>query len=466
MADWRSYLAAQRERFLDEYLDYLRIPSVSALPEHAPDVARAARWVADRLTAAGIENARVIPTGGGGPPAGAIVYGEWLHAPGRPTALVYGHCDVQPVDPLDMWTSAPFEPRLDGNRRDGRVYARGASDNKGNFLPAVLAAEALLKTGGLPINLKFFVEGQEEIGSPQVPDVLAANRDLFACDVAISTDGGQAGSDPPALAVGCRGNTAVQIDVRGANSDLHSGSFGGMVRNPIDALAHLIVSMRGPHGRVLVEGFYDDVVELTDEDRAMVAAAGFDEAAVRRELDVPALFGEPGFSPLERVWARPTLELNGIWGGYQGEGTKTVLPAEAHAKITCRLVPNQDPARVRELIAAHVARHAPPGVTVTAGPGRVSEGARPYLTPRDHPALRAAEAVLTEVTGRAPYLARMGGTVPVYDLFKRTLGADSISFGFSVGDERIHAPDEFYRLASFDRAQRAHCLLLERLAAG
>jgi acetylornithine deacetylase/succinyl-diaminopimelate desuccinylase-like protein len=455
MPAWESYLAQHRNRFLEEYLDYLRIPSISAQDEHAGDVARAGQWVADRLTGIGIQNVEIMPTGGH-----PVVYGDWSGAPGKPTVLVYGHFDVQPVDPLALWTSPPFEPTI----REDRVYARGASDNKGNLFVALMAIEAMLKNGALPVNLKFLIEGQEEIGSPQLKPFVEANAGRFASDLVLSTDGGSGGADPPQVVTGCRGVTAMEVDVRGPNSDLHSGSFGGAVHNPVHALVRILDSMRSPDGRVLVEGFYDDV-EFTDDDRREIAAVPFDEAQFMQRLGIDALFGEPGYSPRERLWARPTLEINGIWGGYQGEGTKTVLPAEAHAKITCRLVPNQDPARIRDALAEHVRKHAPPGVTAIAHPGRVAEGARAYRMRADHPANRAAFEVLEKVRGQPPFFGRMGGTVPVYELLVHNLGVQCVSFGQGAGDERAHAPDEFFRFEAFDRGPRAYALLLERLSA-
>jgi acetylornithine deacetylase/succinyl-diaminopimelate desuccinylase-like protein len=453
MPTWQAYLEQNRSRIRDEYFDLLRIPSISALPEHAGDVQQAARWVANRLRAAGLENVEVLPTGGH-----PVVYADWRHAAGKPTILIYGHFDVQPVDPLNLWTNPPFEPTV----RDGRVYARGASDMKGNLVASIVGVEALLKTSGaLPVNLKFFLEGQEEIGSPQLPQFVAANKDRFACDLVVSGDGGQWAADQPSLGIATRGLAGVQIDVRGASTDLHSGLFGGAVQNPIHALVALLASMRGPDGKILVAGFYDDVVPLTADDRAKIAEIPFDEAAYKREVGVDALFGEAGYSPRERTWARPTLEVNGIWGGFQGEGIKTVLPNEAHAKITCRLVPNQDPARIAELLTRHVETHAPAGVKATARPlpGR----AKPYHLSADHPGNRAARDVLVELYGKEPYYIRSGGTIPVTELFRTHLGADTVSFGFGLDDEKFHAPDEFTRLASFDRAQHAYCMLLERL---
>lgn len=308
MAAWAEYLEQNQSRFRSELFDLLRIPSISALPEHAGDVRRAAGWTANRLRAAGIEGVEIMETGGH-----PVVYGEWLHAPGKPTILLYGHFDVQPVDPIDLWTTPPFEP----TERDGRLYARGVSDMKANLFLQIISLEAILKTTGkLPVNVKFFYEGQEEIGSPQIPTFLEANRARFAADLVISGDSGQWSEDQPELSVASRGLAALQIDVRGANSDLHSGLYGGAVQNPIHALVALLASMRGPDGRILVEGFYDGVVPLSDEDRARIAAIPFDEAAYKADLGVTELFGEAGYTPRERAWARPTLELNGIWGGF------------------------------------------------------------------------------------------------------------------------------------------------------
>ncbi len=453
MAVWETYLQTQQPRFVDELLEFLRIPSISALPQHAADVQRAAEWAARRLIAAGIEHVRVLPTGGH-----PVVYGDWLHAPGKPTILIYGHVDTQPADPLELWTTPPFEPTI----REGRVYARGASDNKGNIFLTIVAVEALLKTAGaLPVNVKFFIEGQEEIGSPQIPGFLAVHRDLFACDMVISSDSTQWAEDQPALWVGNRGLCALQIDVYGPASDLHSGVYGGAVQNPLHALVQVLGSMRSPDGRILVEGFYDDVAPLSEADRALIAQVPFDEQAYKAQIGVEELFGEPGYSTYERLWARPTLEINGIWGGFQGEGIKTVLPREAHAKITCRLAAHQDPDRVVAALIAHVEKHRARGVQTIAR--RLPGSAKPYLMPADHPGNRAAHAVLEELYGKPPFYVRTGATLPVSAMFLETLGAYTVSFGFGLEDEQFHAPNEFFRLASFERGQRAYCLLLERL---
>jgi acetylornithine deacetylase/succinyl-diaminopimelate desuccinylase-like protein len=453
MTTWQSYLDTNQDRFLAELLDFLHIPSISALPEHAPDVARAGEWVADRLRAAGVEGVRILPTGGH-----PVVYGEWLHAEGKPTVLIYGHFDTQPADPLELWTNPPFEPTV----HDGRVYARGATDDKGNMFAPILAVEALLNSeGALPLNVKFIFEGQEEIGSPQIPDFVAAHRDLLACDLALSADGGQWSETEPNTLIGLRGGCGVQIDVIGASSDLHSGVYGGAVQNPIHALVMILNSLRGADGRILVEGFYDSVAPLSDAERVQMAQAPFDVETYMEELGVEDLFGEAGYTPRERTWARPTLEINGIWGGFQGDGVKTVLPNAAHAKITCRLVPGQDPNRIPTLIAAHVERNTPPGVRATTT--RLGFAAFPYLMPADHPGNQAASAVLEALYGRPPYVVRTGGSIPICNIIREQLGAYTVNFAFGLDDERIHAPNEFFRLSSFTRGQTAYCALLHRL---
>lgn len=453
MSTWQSYLQENQSRYLDELFEFLRIPSISSLPENAADVQRAAEWVAERMRTAGIEGVRVMPTGGH-----AVVYGEWLHAGDKPTVMVYGHFDVQPVDPLDLWDSPPFEPVL----KDGRIYARGSNDDKGNMLLPIIAVEAMLQSAGtLPVNLKFFFEGQEEIGSPTLPNFIVANRELFACDLVISSDGGQLSEEEPALLVGLRGLAALQIDVQGPAYDLHSGMYGGAVQNPIHALAHLLDSMHKPDGAIAVEGFYDRVRPLTADDRAKIAAVPFDEAEFTGRISVQEEFGEPGYSARERTWARPTLEINGIWGGFQGAGTKTVLPAQAHAKITCRLVADQDPVEIGELIRAHVEQHTQPGVQVNVSV--LPNSSLAYLMPADHPGNVAARDVLVELYGREPYYVRSGGSIPVCTLFLNTLGVYTVNFAFALNDEKQHSPNEFFRLKSFELGQGAYCKLYERL---
>jgi len=454
MSHWKDYLQEHNDQHLEELLDFLRIPSISSLPENAGDVETAARWVAGRMESAGIEAVKVLPTGGH-----PVVYGEWLHAPGKPTVLIYGHFDTQPVDPLDLWETPPFEPAL----RDGRIYARGASDDKGNMFVPIVTAEAMLKTSGaLPVNVKFIFEGQEEIGSPQIPRFVAENRELLACDVILSADGGQWEGDKPCLVLGTRGLSAVFIDVQGPDHDLHSGTYGGTIANPIHALADIVSSLHDPDGRVTVEGFYDDVRDLSAEERAAMERVPFEKDGYLKGLGALDIMGEKGFNTWERAWARPTLEINGIYGGFQGAGVKTVLPSTAHAKVSCRLVPDQDPARIARQVTAHIRKIAPPGVRVRCEPAEA--GALPYLVPPDHPALEIAGSVLEDLYGTVPYRVRTGGTIPANGIFLESLGAYTIVFAFGQPDERQHSPNEFFRLSSLERAKNAYGIILERLA--
>ncbi len=454
MTTWNDYLAENHDRFLEELLDFIRIPSVSALPEYAADVQRAAQWVAARLTAAGAENVAVMPTGGH-----PVVYGDWLHAGNdKPTILLYGHFDVQPPDPLDQWETPAFEPTI----RNGRIYARGASDDKGGMITPILAVEALLQTESkLPVNVKFCFEGQEEIGSPQLNSFLAQHKEKFACDLVLSADGLLWAADQPMLVLGLKGLCALEIHVKGAKSDLHSGLHGGVLHNPIEALSQIVASLRTAAGKIAVAGFYDNVVELSAAERAEIAKVPRDDEVYRQELGIPGFFGEPGYTTQERNWIRPTLELNGIWGGFSGAGTKTVIPSEAHAKITCRLVADQDPNQVFEAIQAHVEQHTPPGVRATVTSMR--DGSRPYLMSADHPGNQIASEVLTELFGQEPYQVYVGGSIPISTYFLEHLGAYMVNFGWTVQDENLHAPNEFFRLENFKRGPIGYCKILKRL---
>lgn len=451
--DFIDYLKKHRNRFVDELVDFLKIPSISSLPEHGADVSSAGEWTAGRLREAGLENVVVLPTGGH-----PVVYGDWLHAPGRPTIMIYGHFDVQPVDPLEKWTNDPFNPTIDQDR----IYARGASDDKGNLLIPILAIEAMLKTEGrLPVNVKCLFEGQEEIGSPQLPEFIDDQADLLKCDLIISADGGQWEEDQPAILLGLRGLSAIQIDVQGAANDVHSGTYGGSFLNPIHALADIIHSMHDKAGGVAVAGFYDDVQTPSSWEREQMANVPYDEAAFIEQLGCPRTYGEPGFSTYERIWVRPTLEVNGMWGGFQGEGTKTVIPSLAHAKISCRLVPDQDPVKVTRLVQTHVETHSPKGVQVTVH--EVESGADPYIVPPDHAGNRAIFKVHQTLYNRDPYYIRMGGSIPICGILLKTLGAYTVNFAFGLKDENVHAPDEFFRLTSFDSGQRGYGMLLTEL---
>ena len=449
-----AYLDEHRDRRLASYLEFLRIPSISGLPAHAADCVAAAEWVAGQLRSMGVEHVEVSDTGGH-----PIVYGDWLHATGAPTAIVYGHYDVQPVDPIDEWETAPFEPFIRGDR----VVGRGAADDKGQIHIHLRATEALLATRGeLPINLKFVFEGEEESSSIHLDPWLEANRGRLAADLAVISDSGFFDGNLPAITVGLRGIAYVQIDVTGAPIDLHSGSYGGAVQNPVNALASIIAGLKGPDGRIRVPGFYDDVVALTELDRAAFAALPFDEVAYLASLAVPALFGEVGFTTLERRGARPTLDVNGIWGGFQGDGSKTIIPAHAHAKISCRLVADQDPVRVADLLEAYVLEIAPPGVRVAV---QRLGGGRPSLTPIAHPATKAAARALTATFGREPLYIREGGSIPVCASFESILGLPVVLLGFTPPDDNAHAPNESMALSNHETAIRTVARYWDELAA-
>jgi acetylornithine deacetylase/succinyl-diaminopimelate desuccinylase-like protein len=453
-ATWEEDLVKRGKERLEQYFELIRIPSVSALPEHQADIERAAAWVADRLRAIGVPDVEILPTDGK-----PLVWGRWHVSDDQPTALIYAHYDVQPPDPLDLWKSPPFEPTVRGDR----VYARGACDDKAGVIITLQAVEALARAHGKPpINLIFFYEGEEEIGSPAVPKLVASQRDRFACDFVLSADGSMAGPDLPSLTVGLKGLGGCQIDVRSSSTDLHSGMYGATVPNAVQALVQIAASLHASDGKVAVEDFYDKVRDLTTQERREIADFPFDEADFKNQAGVRDFWGEPGYSPLERVWTRPTLDFNGIWGGFQGAGSKTVTPAEAHIKITCRLVPDQDPAEIVDLIRQHVQTHCPDGVnaTVTPLPGR----AMPFAVDRGHPALVAAAKVLREIYGKDPVIERSGGTVPVAEVFQRELGADVIFFAFGLPGSQVHAPNEWFRLEDLTRGARAYCALLTELA--
>jgi acetylornithine deacetylase/succinyl-diaminopimelate desuccinylase-like protein len=447
-------LAASAERRLARYVDFLRIPSISGIPAHAPDCRRAAEWLAGELTAAGMEHAEVAETGGH-----PVVCADWLHAAGAPTVLLYAHYDVQPVDPLDEWELAPFEPLV----RDGRILARGASDDKSNVLIAVQAVEAILAVAGrLPVNLKLVFEGEEESSSVHLDAWLKANRERLAADAALVADSGFFAGNAPAITVALRGICAAEIHVRGPFQDVHSGVYGGTIENPVNALAAIIAALKGPDGRIRIPGFYDDVAPLTDVDRAAFAELPFDEEEYRASLGVPALVGESGFTTLERRGARPTLDVNGIWGGFAGEGSKTIIPATAHAKITCRLVASQDPERVFGLLRDQILRVAPPGVAVEVVH---IGGGHPTLTPIDHAATQAYARALEATFGRPPLYMREGGSIPVAASFASIVGLPVTVMGFMPPDGNFHAPNEWMDLANFEGGIRALARFFEEYAA-
>jgi len=449
-----AYFQQHRERHLAELISFLRIPSISAVPAHRSDVVGAAEWVADQLRGVGIRNVVIHET-----PGHPIVVGSWLEAPNAPTILVYGHYDVQPPDPLEKWVSPPFEPDF----REGRLYARGVSDDKGPMFQAIKAAEAWFAlTDRLPLNIKFLVEGEEEVSSPNLRPFVEAHGDLLAADLVVSADGAMWRATEPSITIAGRGICGLQVDLQTARTDLHSGRYGGGVPNALHALAELITTLHTPDGRVAVDGFYDQVRTLSAEERSQFAALPFDEEAYRRDLELTALTGEAGFSTLERLWARPTLDVNGMWGGYQGEGKKTVIPCEAHAKITCRLVAEQQPAEILAAVEAHLHRHTPEGARLTVV--QHQGGSLPYQMPSDLPALKAAGEVLADVMGARPVFVRMGGTLPAAEVFQTALGAYTLFFSFSAADEQYHAPNEFFRMDRFDAGLRAWATLWQRIA--
>jgi acetylornithine deacetylase/succinyl-diaminopimelate desuccinylase-like protein len=431
-----AHLKASHHRILAELIEFASIPSVSTDPAHAADMGKAAHWVASALAAAGPIAVRTIATSGN-----PVIYGEWLGAPGKLTVLVYGHYDVQPPDPLEKWHSPPFAPAL----RGGRLYARGVSDDKGPMLiPIEVAGAFFTVTGALPVNVKFMLEGEEEIGSPHLDAFIEQHKELLAADFVLSADGAMWRIDEPSLTVASRGLAGLELTLTGASKDLHSGRHGGGIANPLHAMAQLIASLHEPTGRVAVTGFYDRVVELTSAERAAIRALPFDEPAYLKQVGATSTFGEPGYSTLERQWARPTVEVNGMWGGYEGPGQKTVTPSEARAKITCRLVPDQDPGEIVALVTRHLESHVPAGTRLEVKPN--DHGARPAHIASDHFALKAADAALHAVYGVRPLIVRMGGTVPISELFQRHMSLDTVFFSFSTADEDYHAPNEFFRV--------------------
>ena len=448
-----AYLDAHRADFEEQLKALLRIPSVSAQPAHDADTRRAAGFVRDDLAALGLR-AELVETKGH-----PIVYAEGPAVPGKPTVLIYGHYDVQPPEPLEPWLSPPFEPTV----RDGNLYARGATDDKGQMFTHVKAAEAWIKAGGgLPVNVKFLIEGEEEVGGANLEVYVAENRERLRCDYAVISDTSQFAPGKPAITYGLKGLAYFELRVRGANRDLHSGTFGGAVQNPLNALATVLAGMKGPDGRVTIEGFYDAVRPLEDWERAEFARLPFSEAEFQADLGVPALFGEEGYTTLERKWARPTLDVNGLWGGYSGPGPKTVLPCHAGAKFSFRLVPDQDPKAVAALLRRHLEKHTPPGVTWEL---EEMHGAPAVLVNTDTPGVRAALRAVEAGFGTRPVLIREGGSIPVVGLLKTQLGVDTLLLGWGQNDDNLHGPNEKFSLADFHRGIKASAHLLAELAA-
>lgn len=444
MSDLEAYLQKESERHERELGEFLQIPSVSTESRYRDDVRRCAEWVAGHLEAAGVQDAEVVATDGH-----PIVLGEHRGDPSAPTVMLYGHYDVQPVDPEELWTSPPFQP----TRRDGRLYARGAVDDKGQVHMHIKALEALDRAGGgIPLNVKLVLEGEEEVGSRHLEAFLAANRERLDCDAVLISDTSMFAPDLPCITTGLRGIVYTELTFVGPKSDLHSGSYGGAVVNPANALCEVVARLKDDEGRVTVPGFYDSVKPIGDKERESLAKLPFDEESFRREVGAPALAGEAGYGALERIWFRPTLDVNGLLSGFTGEGAKTVLPSKAMAKVSMRLVPDQDPAAVVEAFERHVRALAPPGVEVEV---RRYHGGSPWAAEPDHPVFEAAEAALERAFGNPPAFIREGGSIPIVSLFEETFGCPILLVGFALPGSNVHAPDEWIDMSVYHRGIEA-----------
>jgi acetylornithine deacetylase/succinyl-diaminopimelate desuccinylase-like protein len=448
-----DFINTHRDRYLAELKQYLAIPSISALPEHAPDLQRCAEWTADQMRRIGLENVRLVDT-----PGNPVVYADWLHAPGAPTILFYGHYDVQPVDPLELWESPPFEATV----RDGEIYARGAADDKGQVFMHLKAIEAHLKQNGkLPVNIKLIIEGEEEVGSVNLDNFIKANKSLLAADVVVISDSAMFDRGVPSICYSLRGLVYFQIDLRGTKSDLHSGVFGGAVANPNMVLAQILAQMKDRGGRIKIPGFYDDVLPLTDDERAAWKRLPFNEKKYRKDLGAPKLFGESGYTTLERVWGRPTFEVNGLLGGFTGDGAKTVIPAISMAKVSMRLVPNQHPDTIARLFEAYLKKVAPKTVELKV---TRMHGGQPWITGYDTPYVQAAVRAIERGFGQSPVFCREGGSIPVVSTFQQELGLPSVLFGVGLPDENAHAPNERLDLSNFHNGIVASAILYEEIA--
>ncbi len=446
------YIDENRQRYLDELRQFLAIPSISTSPENKKDILRCADWVSEHLKNIGMHGIQIFPTKGH-----PIVYGEWLGAPGKPTVLFYGHYDVQPVDPIELWTSPPFEATVRGEN----LYARGAADDKGQVFIHFKAIEAFMRTAGsLPLNLKMIIEGEEEIGSDNLEDFVKAHKELLKADLIVISDTSMFAKGVPSVCYGLRGLAYMQVNLTGPNTDLHSGSFGGSVHNPIQALSEIIAQLHDKNGRVTIPGFYDDVRTLSKTERAAYKKLPWNDRQYAKQLGLGALYGEKGFTTLERLWARPTLECNGIWGGFTGEGAKTVLPSKASAKISMRLVPDQDSRTIAKLFERHIKRIAPKTVQIDI---QNLHGGEAVITPIDSPGVKAAVAALEKGFGKKPLYQREGGSIPIVVQFKQILGLDSVLLGFGLPDENSHAPNEFINLGNFYNGVRTVAHLFDEL---
>ncbi len=437
MQEWTAYQEKNKERFLNELLELLGIPSVSARSEHKEDMQKCAEAIEQRLQAAGADKTEIYKTEGH-----PIVYGEKIIDASRPTVLVYGHYDVQPPDPLKLWHSGPFDPVI----KDGKIYARGACDDKGQVYMHVKALETMMATNSLPTNVKFIIEGEEEIGSPNLGTFVKQNKELLKADVILISDTAMLSLDTPSMDVGVRGLSYIEIEVTGPNRDLHSGVYGGAVANPITILAKMIASLHDENNHITIPGFYDDVVESSDAERKLMAEAPFDENEYKDDLGIKELWGEKGYTTNERTGIRPTLEINGIWGGYIGEGAKTVLPSKAYAKISCRLVPNQKSGVITELLVNHLKQIAPPTVSVKI---KVDHGGEPYMTPIESKGYKAAAKAIETTFGKQPIPVRGGGSIPICSLFEQELGIKIIFMGFGLDSDNLHSPNEKFNLDNY-----------------
>jgi acetylornithine deacetylase/succinyl-diaminopimelate desuccinylase-like protein len=434
---WNAYQSEHKERFLNELLDLLRIPSVSAKSEHKDDMIRCAEALRSRLLEAGADRVEIYPT-----PGHPIVYGEKIVDPSKPTVLVYGHYDVQPPEPLELWKSGPFDPVI----VDGKIFARGSCDDKGQVYMHVKALETLVKTNTLQNNIKFCIEGEEEVGSPNLAQFVRDHKELLKADCILVSDSAMISLDTPSMDIGVRGLSYIEVEVTGPNRDLHSGVYGGAVANPITILSKMIASMHDENNHITIPGFYDDVVVATEAERKLMAEAPFDEAEYMADLGVKALWGEAGFTTNERTGIRPTLELNGIWGGYTGEGAKTVLPSKAFAKISARLVPNQSSDKITELLINHLQSIAPPYVEVKAA---LHHGGEPYMTPIDSTGYQAAAKAMETTFGKTPIPVRGGGSIPICALFEKELGIKIVFMGFGLDSDNLHSPNEKFNVDNF-----------------
>ncbi len=433
----QEYIEKNRDRFLNELLELLRIPSVSADSKFKPDMLKAAEYVRDRIAEAGADRAEIYQTEGH-----PVVYGEKIIDPALPTVLIYGHYDVQPADPYELWNSPPFEPVI----KNDRIYARGACDDKGQFYMHIKALEIMLATGTLSCNVKVMIEGEEEIGSSNLGTFVREHKEMLQCDTILISDTSIIANDVPSIETGLRGLTYVEVEVIGANRDLHSGVYGGGVANPINVLCEMIASLKDENGHITIPGFYNKVEDLTAEQRAALNAAPFDLEEYKKDLDIADVAGEEDYTTIERTSVRPTLDVNGIWGGYIGEGAKTVLPSKAHAKISMRLVPNQTDGEICELFTKHFESIAPASVKVKVVP---HHGGLPYVTPTDSVEYRAAELAMEESFGKKPIPTRGGGSIPIVALFEQELGCKSILMGFGLDIDALHSPNESYGLFNY-----------------